>query len=108
LQRHAIAKGEFILKTTTKIQQQEWTETKEQTPTLGQKILVFVWRDESVCQAWWNGEHYLLVAADKQGIVNVYQVPPISISHWREMPEMPSMSHNVHNMADHKLTGTRH
>jgi hypothetical protein len=59
------------MKTKTKIVAQEWTDTKDQTPSQGQKVLVFVWRDETVCQAWWNGEHSLLVAADEQGLVNV-------------------------------------
>jgi len=110
LQQHAKAKGEFILKTKTKIQPQEWTETKDQTQSLGQKVLVFVWRDETVCQAWWNGEHYLLVAADEQGLVNVYQVPPISISHWRTMPDMPAMtnSNNVHHISEHKRSALMH
>ena len=80
MQQHAKAKGEFILKTKTKIQPQEWTETKDQTPPLGQKVLVFVWRDETVCQAWWNREHYLLVAADEQGIVNIYHVYPSQLA----------------------------
>ena len=80
MQRRATAKREFILKTKTNIQPQDWTETKDQTPSLGQKVLVFVWRDETVCQAWWNREHYLLVAADEQGIVNIYHVYPSQLA----------------------------
>ena len=96
------------MKTKTKAYTQKWTETKNKMPAIGKKILVFVWRDETVCQAWWNGEHYLLVAADKHGLVNVYQAPPTSISHWQNMPEIPAMSNNIHNISEHRLTGTRH
>ena len=62
---NALAKGEFILKTQTKIQAQEWTQATNQMPAVGKKILAFVRRDKTVCQAWWNGEHFL-VATDEQ------------------------------------------
>jgi hypothetical protein len=96
------------MKTKSKIVAQEWTETTEHSPTIGQKILVFVWRDETVCQAWWNGKHYILVAADEQGLVNIYQVPPNSISHWQNMPENPAMSNNIHDMSAHKQAASVH
>jgi hypothetical protein len=96
------------MKTKSKIVAQKWTETTESSPSIGQKILVFVWRDETVCQAWWNGEHYILVAADEQGLVNIYQVPPNSISHWQNMPENPAIPNNIHDISEHKHAASVH
>ncbi|OUR73315.1 hypothetical protein A9Q78_04120 [Methylophaga sp. 41_12_T18] len=80
-------------------QKLEWTETKDQMPDVGQKIIVFLWMDETVSQAWWNGEHYVLAAADEQGIVTIYKVLPIAISHWSSMPELPITSNSVDDSA---------
>lgn len=96
------------MKTKTKIQPKEWTQTKSQMPDVGKKVLAFVWRDKTVCQAWWNGENYILVAADEQGCVQIYQVLPAAISHWRDMPELPEAANNVHAMVEHQLTATMH
>jgi hypothetical protein len=96
------------LKTQTKIQAQEWTQATNQMPAVGKKILAFVWRDKTVCQAWWNGEHYLLVTTDEQYLVQVYQVPLTAVSHWRDMPEVPEISTNVHELVEHRLNGTMH
>jgi len=78
-------------------QKLEWTETKEQMPDVGQKIVVCLWMDETVSQAWWNGEHYVLAAADDQGIVTIYKVLPIAISHWCSLPDLPTNCNSVAN-----------
>lgn len=96
------------MKTKTKIQVQEWIPATIKMPAIGKKILGFVWRDKTVCQAWWNGEHYVLVAADEQGLIQVYQVPLTAISHWCHMPEVPAISTNVHELVEHRLNGTMH
>ncbi|MBL4638361.1 MAG: DUF551 domain-containing protein [Proteobacteria bacterium] len=81
----------------TNTEKLEWTETKDQMPEVGQKVVVFVWRDEAVYQAWWNGEHYVLVAANEEGKVTIYEVLPIAISHWQQMPETPVVANAVNN-----------
>lgn len=104
----ASAKGEFILKTVTKIPTQEWIKATDQMPAVGKKILAVAWRDNTVCQAWWNGENYVLVAADEQGAIQVYQVLPAAISYWCKMPKAPAISNNLHEWAQQKLNGTMH
>lgn len=103
-----LAKGELTLKIQAKIQAQEWTQTTDQFPEVGKKILAFAWRDKTVCQAWWNGENYILVAADEQGIVQVHQVIPAAISHWCHMPAVPAVSNTEHELIEQKLNGTMH
>ena len=92
----------------TNVTPERWTETKSQMPTIGQKVVVYLWMDKTVNQAWWNGEHYILVAADEQGQVQVYQVLPEAISHWCKMPKQPELNDNVIELADHQLNGTLH
>jgi len=81
----------------TNTEKLEWTETKDQMPEVGQKVVVFVWRDEAVYQAWWNGEHYVLVAANEEGKVSIYEVLPIAISHWQQMPATPVVANAINN-----------
>ncbi len=85
-----------------------WTSTQDQMPVIGQKILAFLWMDKAVCQAWWNGEHYIVAAADEQGRVIIYQVLPVAISHWQTMPEVPNMSSLAEQEWQTRLNGTMH
>jgi len=96
------------VRTVTKIQTQDWTETKNTMPSVGEKVVVYLWMDKSVNQAWWNGESYVLVAADEEGLVQVYQVQPSAISHWQAMPEIPEVANNVHFMHEDKQYGVMH
>lgn len=93
----------------TNTEKLEWTETKDQMPEVGQKIVVFLWMDEAVYQAWWNGEHFVLAAANEEGAVKVYQVLPVAISHWQHMPEMPKVANTTQEYTwDSAMTGTVH
>ena len=85
-----------------------WISTQEKMPVIGQKIMAFLWMDKVVCQAWWNGERYVVVAADEQGKVVIYEVLPIAISHWQTMPEIPEISNSVQEEWQTKLNGTMH
>jgi hypothetical protein len=96
------------LETVTKIPTPEWIKATDQMPVISKKILAFVWRDNTVCQAWWNGDYYVLVAADEQGAIQVYHVLPAAISHWCSMPEAPAVLNNMNNWAHQKLNGTMH
>jgi hypothetical protein len=69
-----------------------WTKTQDTMPEVGQKVVVFLWMDETVSQAWWNGEHYVLAAPNEEGKLTIYEVLPFAISHWHEMPTMPHLS----------------
>lgn len=95
------------MKTQTNPRTPKWIQSADQMPEVGKKILVVIWRDKTVCQAWWNGEYFVLVAADQQGIIQVYQVLPEAISHWCDMPALPSASNNVHELIEQKY-GTMH
>lgn len=87
----------------------QWIQTKDRMPKMGQKVLVYLWMDKAVNQAWWNGENYILAAANEEGIVAVYEVKPEAISHWQLMPDMPveSNDNDVEQWED-KLNGTMH
>lgn len=87
---------------------ENWIETQDHMPDVGQKVIVYLWMDKTVNQAWWNGEYYVLVAADEHGQVQIYQVLPEAISHWCTMPKHPALSDNVLDMVEHKLNGTLH
>lgn len=93
----------------TNTEKLEWTETKDQMPEVGQKVVVFLWMDEAVYQAWWNGKHYVLVAANEEGAISIYEVLPVAISHWQHMPEIPKVADAVNNdQWEHIQTGTVH
>jgi hypothetical protein len=64
-------------------------------PEVGERVMVFMWMDNAVYQAWWNGEHYVLAAADAEGTVNIYKVLPEAITHWQPLPLQPSSSKAV-------------
>ncbi len=96
------------MKTQTHSTTEHWTETQELMPSVGQKVIVYLWMDKTVNQAWWNGEHYILVAADEQGQVQVYQVHPKAISHWCTMPEHPQLANHDELLTEQRLTGTLH
>ncbi|GEM_PF-3561111 len=85
-----------------------WMSTQEKMPVIGQKIMAFLWMDKAVCQAWWNGERYVVVAADEQGKVVIYEVLPTAISHWQIMPEIPDISSSRQEEGQTKLNGTMH
>jgi hypothetical protein len=87
----------------------EWTKTQQQMPEVGQKVVVFLWMDETVSQAWWNGKHFVLAAANEEGIVAIYEVLPVAVSHWQFMPENPTISKSANNHKwDHTLIEAVH
>jgi len=96
------------VRTVTKIQTPDWTETKHTMPSIGEKVVVYLWMDKTVNQAWWNGEHYIVVAADEEGQVQIYQVQATAISHWQNMPERPAHANNVHIMDETRQYGVMH
>ena len=77
----------------------EWVKSSDQTPEAGIKILVYVWRDNAVCQAWFTSETYAITSADEDGIIQVYEVKPDAISHWQAMPLPPVIDNdNVYSI----------
>ena len=87
----------------------QWIQTKDRMPKMGQKVVVYLWMDKAVNQAWWNGEKYFLVAANEEGIVSVYEVLSEAISHWQLMPDMPAELHDTAaEQWEDKLNGTMH
>lgn len=89
--------------------QRQWIKTKHRMPAMGQKVVVYLWMDKVVNQAWWNGEKYILVAANEEGVVSVYEVLPEAISHWQLMPDLPSeLNDYATEQWEEKLNGTMH
>lgn len=87
----------------------QWIQTKDRMPAIGQKVVVYLWMDKAVNQAWWNGEKYVLVAANEAGIVSVYEVLPEAISHWQLMPELPTeLNDSATQQWEDKLNGSMH
>ena len=81
----------------TNTEKLEWSKTQQQMPTIGQKVIVFLWMDDSVSQAWWNGEHFILAATNDKGIIAIYEVLPVAVSHWQAMPEIPTLTSSAGN-----------